>query len=157
MRICNNFKKFLYILRDVVEHLLSISFSILWTVKGIGALSKLVSRFLWKQDSSRKCSAWKNFSFKSLSFQFLPNGVYGSGWEWVMSLSLVSCSKLNYTTTSQVGETHHSFVHKTVNSDSDLFLNCAAGYLENLFFSFKVHVLYESFWIWKAIYVEIYV
>ena len=40
-------------------------------------------------------------------------------------------------THSQVGETHHSFVHKTVNSDSDLFLNCAAGYLENLFFHLK--------------------
>ena len=52
-------------------------------------------------------------------------------------------------TQSQSGETHLSLVHKTVYSD--LFLNCGADYLEYLSFSFKVHVLNESFWIWKAI------
>ena len=27
-----------------------------------------------KQDSSRKCSAWRDFRFKSLGFQFPPEG-----------------------------------------------------------------------------------
>ena len=38
-----------------------------------------------------------------------------------------------------------------------VFLNCAADYLEYFNYLFKVHVLYQSFWVGTAIYVEIYV
>ena len=43
------------------------------------------------QDSSRKCSAWKDFRFKPLSFQFPPRDRVkcdGLGWERVLFLSL---------------------------------------------------------------------
>ena len=62
------------------------------------------------QDSSRKCSAWKDFRFKPLSFQFPPRDRVkcgGLGRERVLFLSLVGlvrvCSKFQLPSLSRSG------------------------------------------------------